>query len=829
MQTPNPVIQSAKVDALFKFEELVRSMAKDADNNIVLAITNSRSGLDQQNLAAARKYLQLDANPMLKRMVELFREQMDRAMRTMYTDLRTGLGNLSADTMTLIDDETVNRQIEVGHLVDRLRNACDENLGRLNIMIAQLNDDHEVRERENPFRPYLIARTLHDVLRTMVDDEKVAAILFDHLSATLENYLPGYYAELSDVFQAAGVQAQLRSRPTALKKHQRMQMAQQARSAQSHAGGNPGGFGGGGSYTAQPVQPESINSPNINPQVMPGLQRLLELMQQQLPAGVQAGNASQLSLGIDQPDQSAAFQDFVWNIFNQAQAGASVSPSAPPAAPLSASPLSLESTPANSYAAEGGLQISPQPSASQALLSQLNAYQQLAAQGEAVSQQISPDQNQLFSVRDQIGADDATKLERVAIDVIAVLFEFILDDEQIPAALRLQIGRLQIPFLKAAMLAPELLQQADHPTRQLLNRMGTAAVGSEQDALTGQNLASEITRIVKKILSEFDKDIAIFSECVEEFDLFLAKNLRNADAETALSVDAMEEAEAISVLTANTTAALRDILAPMTVDQRIVDFILNVWTPVLVRASLQEEKNAVAANDSMLVRYRELLPELVWSAQEKQTPADRSVLMRLLPTLVRRIKTGLLMIHLPEKESQQALDQLVAVHTQILRNAEGEPIQNLPSLEALRQLFSALVIDANSTVSATVAQRPIQVEIIEYALAERGIDASLDLKRDSIYSSAPDTAWLAHMQMGTQIECLVNDKFQKARLIWISKYQTLYMFKLERTSKPKVYSAISLSKSLHEGSVCLIEAAPTFERAVEALLIGAESIQPKRT
>lgn len=805
MQNFNPVIQAAKVDALFKFVELVGRMVQDAENNIVQTLASNVSALDRRALNGARYFLQQDGTTLQKRLEEHFRDQMERAMRTMYTDLRTGLGNLSADMLTLIDDETVNRQIEVGHLVQRLRDACDENLGRLNIMIAQLHGDHEVRERENPFRPYLLARTLHDVVRTMVRDEDVASFLFEYLSNALAHHLSAYYAELCDVFHAAGIQSQLLARPTALKRYQRAQLAQQDRSAQFNSGANPGAPGS--IYQGQRALPE-----NSNPRVMPGLQRLLELMQQ-APAGPK-GDSGQFSLDVENQNQSEAFQDFVWNIFTPAQASA-----------LPTHTVSHPPAPVDSYAAEGGLQINPRPPASKALLSQLNEYQQLAARGEAVSQQISPDQNQLFVLREQIGAEDATKQERVAIDVIAVLFEFMLDDEQIPASLRAQIGRLQIPFLKAAMLEPELLQQARHATRQLLNRMGSAAVGSAPDTLMGRELATEIKRIVKKILDGFDRDVAIFSDCLEEFELFLAKNLRKVDSETTLSVAAMEEAETISVLMQNTSAALSKILTPLAIDQRVVDFILQIWTRVLVRASLQESK--AGAGNSMSARYRDILPELVWSVQKKQTPADRNALMRLLPTLVKRLKIGLLMINLPEQECQQALDQLVAVHTHVLRNSDGDTTQNLPTLEGLRQLFSGLVIDPDSTSWTAIAPLQIQSALIETALAERGVSAGLDLKRDSIFSSVSDAKWLAQIQVGASVECRIDGKFQLARLIWIGKHQSLYMFTVDQTSKPMVYSSTSLSKSLHEGSIRLMESAPTFERAVESLLLSAEAMEPK--
>jgi hypothetical protein len=817
MDNAKQVIQLAKQSALHKFSALMHRMAQDSDNNLVTALSKTAASKDYQKLSAARQFFRQEGNQMLNYLESLFRDQMERAMRTMYTDLRSGLGNFSADTLTLIDDEAVNRQIEVGHLVDRLRDACDENLGRLNIMIAQVHGKSEVRERENPFRPYLIARTLHDVLRKMVKDEEVATVLFEYCANSLAVYLPEYYAELCEVFDAEGIKAQLIARPGELKRHQREQLARQVLVSQSIGSMvNPAGGANSMPY---------VIPPNLAPNVMPTLQRLLKLMQQQSMQGSSAVAGDMAQGAETAPQQSdASFQDFVSNLFTR-----------PHNERAGDRHLSRDNNGARTQGVASSIQAeqkNTQSTLPAELLAKLNEFQQLAARGRGVNEQVKPLQNQLFAVREQINEQVASQPERMSIDVIAVLFEFILDDEQIPEGLRAQIGRLQIPFLKAAMLDPDLLQQTDHPSRQLLNRMGSIAVGLAQDTEINQSVAAEIKRLVRKILDEFDNDMSIFTTCLAELDQFIADKLRNTDAATALSVEAIEEAEKISSQTVATVASLRDILLPMNIDKRVADFILNIWSGVLVRASLQDEKNQgdlfghAAGNVSDTKKMSlEVLPELVWSAQNKQSQQDRNALMRLLPTLVKRLKTGLMLLNLSETESKSALDQLVGVHTEVLRNNEENGTEKLPSLDELRQTFSGLKIQDEPIFSKAVARPQIDAALMEKSLTARGVSVSLDVKPSSTFSSRLDETWLSKMQIGTQVECLVDDAYQLGRLIWIGKNESLFMFKLEVNSKPLVYSSASLNTALREGKLRLIESAPTFERAVESLLLGTEVVE----
>lgn len=792
MQFIKRVIQAAKDRALIKYAALVRIMLKDADASLNQALNESRSGVDKLALGDAIQALRQESGPFLSRIEVLYRDGLERAMRTMYTDLRQGLHNMSADRLSLIDDEAVNRQLEVGNLVQRLRDACDDNLGRLNIMIAQVHGDPDVHERENPFRPYLHARALHDALLERVKDEKLSRILFDHLANSLASHLSEYYASICDVFDASGIQAKLLARPTKLKRHQRDQLAAQLAALNAP---NPGFVNTGGG--ASPL-PEDFNQ-----RVLPALERLLSMMPQ---AAVAAGDGSASTDAARVAAGSEAFQDFVWKVFNQTQAefGAAAAPGQ----------IEEDDTPA----------FAP---ASDELLTRLDQFQKIAADGGALAEDITPEQNQLFALGDKL--DAVTTDERVAIDLVAVLFDFILEDEQIPAALRLQIGRLQIPFLKAAMLVPAMLRDSEHPTRKLLNRMSSAAVGLDTDTTMGKELAGEISRLVKRILGEFEKDVGIFTDCLEELEHFLEEQLRNADAETARSVQAAEEAERLSVQQLNTVASLRELLEPFNADQRIADFILQIWSRVLVRAADQDAEKNAQGGSPVSEQYRDVLPELVWSGQQKQTPEDRNALMRILATLVKRLKIGMLMIHMPEDESKSALDSLVGVHTQILRgNPDATLTPNLPTLAEIRQQFSRLVVSSENA-AWTLAEPPqIIGEVMKSELAQHGAQAEVDVQDAEHYSSEKDAELLTQLQLGTSVNMHAGDTSAPARLIWISRHKSLYIFKMDQNSKPLIYSIASLVKALREGSIRLAEYAPVFDRAVDSLMLGAEALQSAR-
>ncbi|HZW22041.1 DUF1631 family protein [Noviherbaspirillum sp.] len=766
------LLQAAKERALFGFLSVVQRAMQDTDKNIVEMLAEAKSGLDHSALTSVRHFLRQDGNIFLRRIDELFKNSLDRAMQTMYVDLRPGMRKLSADELTLIDDEAVNHQIEVGRLTQRMRDANEENIGRLNVIVAQLHGQREAKERENPFRPYLLARALYEAIKDTATDENKAKVLFEHLSNALAQHLPGYYNAIREVFESSGVFGKFQ--------------AQRSRAAHTQR-----------YFGAPPVDPA------LTSRVLPGLHRMLETLQG-LPAGV--GNMG--SVGNMMPavspvgSQPESVEDFIRQMFT---------PSKSIAFGLNGDPLKAR-----------GIEIPSNP-----LVAKLNQFQHKAARHEPIADKVEAGKNALPVLREHMDLGSASVMERMTVDVVSMLFEFILEDDHVPVELRRHIGRLQVPILKAALLDQDLMQDETHPARLLLNRLSTAAVGTDASSARGKTLAAEIERVVDKVLAEYDTDTRVFSDCVHEFEDFLAGFLRKDDGQAAVGIEAVEEAERFSVLLTNTTKALCDVLVPLNVDKRISDIIILVWPHVLVHAAWQDWKAKVSQDDaaSMFRQFHSALPELIWSVQEK-SPQQRTVLIRLLPDLVKRLRKALEIIQLPEEDSKQILDMLVDMHTQVLRSQPKPGAQEQIALEDLRKEFSRLVLSWERAAWELPEPPPPREEIIMEVFGRRGAAADINLGFNTVSSTAADREFLAQTYLlGTRVAFRAPDGSNlPGQLVWISTHRSLYLFKQDGKSTLVVYSPAALLEALREEAIIPVEYAPVFERAVESLLFGAGTL-----
>jgi len=783
MNQHQQVIQLAKQSALKNFSVLVQRMAQNSDQELAKALAVNSATTDYMAVNAARHFLRKAGDDLLKSLETQYRQKLEQALHAMYTDEHVDLVNIAATNLSLIDDQTINRQIEVGHLVGRLSASCSECLGQVTFIISQLLEKPDIREKDNPFRPELIARTLHSVLCTMVADERVRNFLLNYATNSLAIYLPDYYVELCEVFKAGGVSPKMYSRPTSRNRpdaHQTRPTSEYRQDAPQDEAVHPVAGESGGQYAGAAAT-------GFSPDVMPTLQRLLDLMQQAAPAGSVSGEQVTVSPLV-------AFQGLINNLL-----GASGSGIAPSLA--------------------GPSQHGAPNAVSSELLARLNELQMRAAHATGA-------EGQSAELHEQIDANLASHSERMALDLIAVLFELMQRDEQIPENLRNQISRLQIPFLKSAVLDPDTLQQVDHPTRQLLNHMGMVSVGAPAESGYGQEVGVEIKRIVKKILEDFQQDNGIFVTCLDELKKFMDEEMRHGDAITKRYVAAIEAAQRMEDLTYRITTSVSEILLPLKIEPSVVNFCLQKWVHVLVKASIKFSSAQDEASKTLrLQAFFNALPDLVWSVQDKASSEERMALIRLLPKLVKIIKSGLKALQLSDEESQRELDQLLAVHARVLANTDCATTKKLPTLIELRQMFRFEAIQEQVSTSKAVAPTPLDGSGIKAALAKKGVDAVLHINPVDGYASRVEHEWLSEMQVGTRVECDIDGAYQLGRLVWVAKNRALFMFRLDKSPNPLIYCPVSLSRALSAHSITFVETAPTFERAVESLLKEAQILK----
>ncbi|SDU81844.1 DUF1631 domain-containing protein [Pseudomonas mucidolens] len=255
------------------------------------------------------------------------------------------------------------------------------------------------------------------------------------------------------------------------------------------------------------------------------------------------------------------------------------------------------------------------------------------------------------------------------INLIAMLFEFILDDATLPDSLKALIARLQIPMLKVAVLDKSFFSRGSHPARRLLNEIGAAALGwAKRDDYQRDSLYLRIEQVVQCLLNEFGDDPAIFSRLLQEFTAFTQDEKRRSELLEQRTRDAEEGRARTDQARRRVAEALSQRLLGKVLPQVMVQFLQHAWSQVLLVACLKHGEHSPAWQAAL-----QAMDELIWSVSlSEDTQAGRHLLEQL-PALLKSLRDGLNEAAVDPFMSREFFIQLQALHIQAFQGGAAAP------------------------------------------------------------------------------------------------------------------------------------------------------------
>jgi len=243
------------------------------------------------------------------------------------------------------------------------------------------------------------------------------------------------------------------------------------------------------------------------------------------------------------------------------------------------------------------------------------------------------------------------------IDVVSMLFEFILDDENLPAAAKAEIARLQI------LIDKEFFSTQGHPARVLLNVLARAGMGLDESSQNENNpVTAQIKQAVEKVITAFEDDVSIFTQVLEEFNIFLDEQheRENSAEESALAV--FQRKEEVALAQAWVKETLEEVLADKQLPEQIEKIIQGPWRDVMLHTWLNEgESSALWKNQ---LRFIDVL---AWSVEPKKMSMDKKKLGNIIKQLIHTLRDGLANIDYPQDKTDKLFNALEAWHLASVR------------------------------------------------------------------------------------------------------------------------------------------------------------------
>jgi hypothetical protein len=356
-----------------------------------------------------------------------------------------------------------------------------------------------------------------------------------------------------------------------------------------------------------------------------------------------------------------------------------------------------------------------------------------------------------------------TKNEKAIIEIVALMFQAILQEDRIPPGVRVWFARLQMPVLRVALAEPDFFSTLNHPARQLIDRMGSCVMGFDDNSVNSSVLQAEIKRVVQVIEQYPETGKRVYQLVYDEFQKFLSKFLTGSDA-TKKVVSVAQQVEQKETLTIQYTIEMRNMLKDMPVREEIREFLFKVWAEVLAVSAVRK-----GPRHAETLELKKSATDVVWAASAKPNRADRARVIQDLPQLLQKLRSGMSLLGL----APSVQDAHIKIVSDTLADAFMSKTQAIPA-EQIKAMAERLERLEDFVSEDGMGDLPLDAESIELML---GIDAStiVVVSNGGSLPNAAMLAWAQELQLGSWFTLDHNDRVIQVQLLWRSERKHLQL------------------------------------------------------
>jgi hypothetical protein len=200
--------------------------------------------------------------------------------------------------------------------------------------------------------------------------------------------------------------------------------------------------------------------------------------------------------------------------------------------------------------------------------------------GEAIKQAV------LAEIAKQSGGAVTKRINTIAektIDFIELIFDAIIDDDDISDTIKALLLRLQIPIIKASMSDQEFFIYDEHPARVLLDSIADVGVGITDHT---DEMYKHLDKIVSNILGEYDLTTETFQTALDNLNSIIeAQDAKAREKEQEEQQQLLRKHARATVL-----KALRATTAGKSLPEGVHPLILKRWPTLMFNHYLKNGK-----------------------------------------------------------------------------------------------------------------------------------------------------------------------------------------------------------------------------------------------
>jgi hypothetical protein len=418
------------------------------------------------------------------------------------------------------------------------------------------------------------------------------------------------------------------------------------------------------------------------------------------------------------------------------------------------------------------------------------------------------------------------EVDEDVINLVSMLFEFILDDRTLPDSLKALIGRLQIPMLKVAVIDKTFFSRGSHPARRLLNEIASAALGwGEQDDAQRDSLYQKIEQVVQRLLNDFVDDPVIFSELLADFLAFTGDERRRSELLEQRTRDAEEGSAKAALARREVEQALNERLLGKTLPEVVVRLLQEAWSKVLMLTCLKHGVESAEWQAALAT-----MDDLVWSVELHEEPEARMRLLEMVPGLLKALREGMASAAFDPFSTGEFFSQLEALHVQAFQRfkrslpeeapaADAEPLVEIDEQQRAALAEAGIELPLLELPAAEAVEEPAMVEVVEEII----LLAPGELRSLEPEASLPDDdeslQQVDNLRVGSWVEFQEDEEHKlRCKLAAIIKPTGKYIFVNRTGMKVLEKTRMGLAVEFRRSAIRLLDDALLFDRALESVI-----------
>jgi hypothetical protein len=757
----SPALQSA----LQRARLAARKAAEKTVNDLGLAALSAANTKQRDALLGG----QFELNRKLALFCQTFNESLEeRITREASPRTTQSSGPSTWDTMSLVDDHEVEIKVLADRFALNIQNQCEWELRELDTYMGAVLHLRTAESDRNPLRPEVLGQAMVRAIETITDRPEIRKVLSIEVGKALANAMRQTYLDVMGDLRAAGIKP--------LKMTVR---------------GTEGPGAHVGSYeTGYDSLPHSTGSSTRGALSGSG------------PLGTTSSGAfarSQRGTGVD------GFAASVRGAVGDDTQAATQFPATESAGDLRLPRASHGATLGQidpelmgllrrlAYTAPPEVVSGPTTSGGLSHLGSRSAHGGLAAA------------NLIVAHREELRQAATGSLDHMVIDVVGSLFDQILSDPKVPPQMARQIGRLQLPVLRAALGDPTFFSSRRHPVRRFVNRIASLGVAFDNlDSDDGKAFIALVKELVQEIVEgDFDQ-IQLYEQKLDALEVFVVdQNRRDVQLQGGNADEVLARKENQLRLQQRYAAQLRHGLQGIPAPDFLRDFVASVWSQAVMQAALAD------GHDSPHVaRLRLAGRDLLMSVQPKGSPAQRKAFLIALPPLMKTLNAGMDMIQWPEVARKDFFAKLLPAHSESLKGETmrtldynlllkevdsvlGQPIPKASELPPMPASELPVLLDAVQDNTFTEAEAKAIGLVDEQSIDWNGkVDVEIesepevtevDIQIEGLPEPEPvepsrGSSLADHVQIGFAYQMHIDGAWHKVRLSHVSAGRTFFVF-----------------------------------------------------